>query len=218
MNSTKESTGSRKAGGLIALPPAQRSGRVSVEQALNYRCSLRSYSAEPLSLEQAGQLLWAAQGENNIRQRTTPSAGALYPLEIYLIAGNVIGLEAGVYHYQPGGHRLRMIRAGDRRADLAAAALHQDWMAQAPAMIVIAAVYARTNVKYGDRTIRYVNMEVGAAAENIYLQSEALNLGTVFVGAFYELKVQSSLELPEAEIPLGIMPVGRRDWDSVQDR
>ncbi len=199
-----------QASALIGLPPAQQSGQVSVEQALQTRRSVRSYCYEPLSLEQAAQLLWAAQGvSHKSGQRTAPSAGALYPLEVYLIAGNVSGLAAGVYHYQPDSHSLQMAAAGDKRVEVAEAALHQGWMAQAPAMIVIAAVYTRTIVKYGDRTIRYVNMEVGAAAENIYLQAAALELGTVFVGAFYELKVQSALELAEGEIPLGIMPVGR---------
>jgi SagB-type dehydrogenase family enzyme len=197
--------------GLIVLPPVQQSGQVSVEQALQSRCSVRHYGSETLSLEQTAQLLWAAQGTiHKSGLRTAPSAGALYPLEIYLIAGNVGGLEAGVYHYIPKSHSLHMESAGDKRIEVAEAALHQVWMAQAPAMIVIAAVYARTNIKYGDRTIRYVNMEVGAAAENIYLQAAALELGTVFVGAFYDLKVQSALELTEGEIPLGIMPVGRK--------
>ncbi len=195
--------------GRIALPTVQRTGRVSVEQALEARRSVRGFSPQQITLEQAGQLLWAAQGVGNQDgRRTTPSAGALYPLEVYLIAGNVSGLEPGVYHYLPGSHTLRMAASGDKRPDLAEAALNQDWMAQAPAMVVIAAVYARTNIKYGDRTIRYVYMEVGAAAENIYLQAVALELGTVFVGAFYELKVQSALELLEGEIPLGILPVG----------
>ncbi len=197
--------------GLIVLPPVQQSGQVSVEQALQSRRSVRNYRSETIPLEQAAQLLWAAQGTiHKSGLRTVPSAGALYPLEIYLIVGNVGGLEAGVYHYIPISHSLQMKAAGDKRIEVAEAALHQAWMAHAPAMIVIAAVYARTNIKYGDRTIRYVNMEVGAAAENVYLQAAALELGTVLVGAFYELKVQSALELTEGEIPLGIMPVGRK--------
>jgi SagB-type dehydrogenase family enzyme len=129
-------------------------------------------------------------------------------LEVYLVAGNVDGLAAGVYHYLPVEHALNRVSGGDKRSDLAEAALNQEWIADAPGVIVIAGVFSRTNVKYGERTTRYVYMEAGSAAQNVYLQAESLGLGTVFVGAFYELMVQSALELTEEEIPLVIMPVG----------
>lgn len=197
-------------GVLIALPKPAKDGQVSVEQALWQRRSVRDFSDKPLSLDQVAQLLWAAQGiTDSAGHRTAPSAGALYPLEVYLVAGAVEGLEAGVYHYLPESHELLFTTGGDLRTDVADAALGQHWMADAPAMIVIAAIYARTNVKYGERTQRYVNMEVGAAAQNVYLQVEALDLSTVFVGAFYEMRVQNVLELEEVVIPLGIMPVGK---------
>jgi SagB-type dehydrogenase family enzyme len=140
--------------------------------------------------------------------RTIPSAGGLYPLEVYLVTGNVEGLEAGVYHYLPGEHGLRRIASGDIRPSLASAALDQRWMEAAPAVLVIAAVYERMHAKYGERTVRYVHMEVGAAAQNVYLEAESLGLGTVFVGAFYELRVQSAMELAENVTPLCLMPVG----------
>jgi SagB-type dehydrogenase family enzyme len=147
---------------IIPLPPAARESQVSVEQALWGRRSVRSFSTSSISLEQAAQLLWAAQGiSDDAGHRTAPSAGALYPLEVYLVAGQVDGLEPGIYHYLPKIHALRWVAGEDIRGELAAAALNQDWMADAPAMLAITAVFARTNIKYGDRTTRYVYMEVG---------------------------------------------------------
>lgn len=194
---------------MIGLPEPARSGKVSVEEALWGRMSVRKYRDEELSLAQVGQLLWAAQGQSDASgHRTIPSAGGLYPLEVYLVAGKVEDLEAGVYHYLPGEHGLRRIAGGDIRPSLASAALDQRWMEEAPVILVIAAVYERTHAKYGERTVRYVHMEVGAAAQNVYLEAESLGMGTVFVGAFYELRVQSAMELAEDVTPLCLLPVG----------
>lgn len=194
----------------LILPPPEFGGQISVGEALQRRRSLRRYKPEGLELAQVAQLLWAAQGiTNSLGHRTTPSAGALYPLEIYLAAGDVRGLEAGVYHYRPAEHALKRMMGGDIRQSLAKACLSQDWIADAPCSLIIAAIFARTNARYGERTLRYVYMEVGAAAENIALQAEALGLGTVMVGAFYEMKVQSLLDLEDI-IPLCLMPVGKK--------
>ncbi|MGW8251335.1 MAG: SagB/ThcOx family dehydrogenase, partial [Anaerolineales bacterium] len=111
-------------------------------------------------------------------------------------------------HYLPEEHVLNKVSGDDIRIELSEAALNQEWMADAPAIIVITGIYARSTIKYGDRTMRYIFMDVGAVSENVYLQAESLGLGTVLVGAFYELKAQSSLDLPDGEIPLGLMPVG----------
>lgn len=193
----------------IGLPEPARNGQVSLEEALWGRMSVREYRDQALSLMQVGQLLWAAQGLSDASgHRTVASAGALYPLEVYLVAGKVEELEAGVYHYLPGEHGLRRIASGDIRSSLASAALDQRWMETAPVILVIAAEYERTHAKYGERTIRFVHMEVGAAAQNVYLEAESLGLGTVFVGAFYELRVQSDMELTENVTPLCLMPVG----------
>ncbi len=195
----------------VKLPAPELGGQLTVGEALSRRRSVRRYKREELDLAQVSQLLWAAQGiTNSMGHRTTPSAGALYPLEIYLVAGNVAGLEAGVYHYLPEDHSIRLTLHGDVRQPLAKACLSQDWLADAPCILVITAIFARTNVRYGERTMRYVFMEVGAASENIALQAEALGLGTVMVGAFYEMKVQSVLELPEHIVPLCLMPIGRK--------
>jgi SagB-type dehydrogenase family enzyme len=197
--------------GEVVLPAPVFEGQMSLGTALSRRRSLREFNTEALSLVEISQLLWAAQGvTNNEGHRTSPSAGALYPLEMYLAVGNVEGLEKGVYHYQPDKHAILRIASDDQRLALAKAALSQDWMAEAPLIIILAAVYERTNVKYGERAMRYVYMEVGAASQNLSLQAEALGLGTVMVGAFYEIKIQSILELPEEVIPLCLMPVSKR--------
>lgn len=194
----------------IALPELREKGDVSVEEALWGRRSVRVYADVPLELDDAGQILWAAQGITDDRgYRTAPSAGGLYPLEVYLVAGSVMDLEAGVYHYRPGEHLLVRIGAGDRRAALQATAVNQTPVGDAPATIVITAVPERTTAKYGERGMCYVYMEAGHAAENVYLQAEALDRATVVIGAFDEEGVREILALPENTTPLYLMPVGR---------
>jgi SagB-type dehydrogenase family enzyme len=197
-------------GANIPLPEPRHESPVSLESALLARRSVRAYADQPLSLSEISQILWAAQGITNERgNRTAPSAGALYPLEVYLLAGEVDGLDPGVYRYLPTSHELFQVSNGDRRADLHLAALGQDPVKAAPAVIVFAAVYGRTSIKYGDRAPQYVHIEVGSAAQNVYLQATALGLGTVFIGAFYDDQVKNVLDLAWNEEPLGLMPVGR---------
>lgn len=155
-------------------------------------------------------MLWSAQGITSpTGQRTVPSAGALYPLELHLLAAHVRDLPAGLYDYEPIRHVLRERDAGDHRADLAAAAHQQDCVRAASAVLVIAGVFQRTTEKYGERGVRYVHMEVGHVAQNVYLQAGLLNLGTVLVGAFDDRAVKRVLQLPREEEPLGLMPLGR---------
>jgi SagB-type dehydrogenase family enzyme len=192
------------------LPKPDTSGRVSAEQCILQRRSVRAYRAAPLGFADVGQLLWAAQGiTGGGRLRAAPSAGALYPLETYLVAGDVQALGAGVYRYQPGGHDLVMVKAGDIRRELAQAATDQECVRDGAVVIVIAAMYGRTTTKYGQRGIRYVHMEAGHAAQNVYLQATALGLGTVAVGAFRDTDVKRIIELPSDQEPLYLMPVGR---------
>lgn len=194
----------------VELPDPELTGEVPVEAALSARRSLRSYSPSPLDQVEVGQLLWAAQGITHPNgYRTAPSAGALYPLEIYLVAGQVNDLSSGVYKYDPNAHALTLHSEGDKRRELCSATLDQEAVRDAPAVIVLCGVYERTTGKYGPRGERYVHMEVGCAAQNVYLQAEALGLGVVFIGAFYEDQVESILALAQEESPLGILPVGR---------
>lgn len=191
---------------VIALPTPQLTGAMSLEETLAQRRSVREFSDEALTLDEIGQLLWAAQGITSpVGQRTAPSAGALYPLEVYIV------LRDGVYHYEPAEHQLRLRLRGDVRQALFVAALEQGAVASAPANIVIAAVYARTAIKYGEeRTPRYVHLEAGHAAQNILLQAVALNLGAVPIGAFYDEQVKVALNLPSDHEPVYVIPVGRR--------
>jgi SagB-type dehydrogenase family enzyme len=194
---------------VVDLPDPVLGGDVSVQAALHARRSVRDFSDEALSLDDVAQLLWSAQGITDPDGgRAAPSAGGLNPLEIYLVVGAVTGLPPGVYHYLPTRHELARTADGDRRSALTRAALRQDWMKAAPATLVLAAVYPRTTEKYGDRGRKYVHMDVGHAAQNVYLQAVALDLGTTFVGAFHDNQIKQVLELPAAEHPLGLMPVG----------
>jgi len=195
---------------VINLPQPRLDSEVSIEETLLRRRSIRDYSPEALTIEEVSQLLWAAQGITDPRGfRTAPSAGALYPLEVYLVVGKVRGLSPGVYHYEPKGHRIIKVIDGDLRKRLASAALGQAWVKEGAISLVFTAVYHRTTRKYGDRGIRYVHMEVGHAAQNVYLQAVALGLGTVVVGAFFDEEVKEMLLLPPEEQPLYVMPVGR---------
>lgn len=195
-------------GGTVYLPPPRSEGGYSVEQALSSRRSVRMYAPRPVSLSDMSQILWSCQGISGPGGfRTAPSAGALYPLEVYLVAGEVEGLSPGIYHYLPADHTLVAIRSGDFRNELAESALNQTAVRDAPAVLVITAVYDRTTGKYGERGIRYVDMEAGHAAENVYLQAGSLGIGTVSIGAFHDGGVQGILLLGEEE-PLYLMPLG----------
>jgi len=163
-----------------------------------------------LTQAELAQLLWAARGISDPSGlRTSPSAGALYPLEIYVAVGNVRDLAAGIYKYEPDGHALAAIDDGDRRGELAAAALGQNCVEAGAVVIAVAAVYRRTTEKYGERGVRYVHMEAGHAAQNVCLQSVALGLGTVVVGAFDDREVKRVMKMASREEPLCLMPVGR---------
>jgi len=194
----------------IPLPEPRLEGPLSLEETLDARRSVRDYAPEPLSLAEAGQLLWAAQGVTDPRGlRTSPSAGALYPLEIYLATGQVEDLDVGVFRYQPANHSLVQVAYDDRRERLARAALGQAFVRRAPAVLAITAVPERTTRRYGYRGHRYVYMEAGHASENIYLQCVSLGLGTVAVGAFDDDDVAAILALPKGEVALYLMPLGR---------
>ena len=192
--------------GEIRLPKVKEKGLTSLEETLNERRSVRDYKPGPLSLEEVSQLLWAASGANLYR-RTAPSAGATYPLETYVAAGEAEGLAPALYHYLPSGHALEMARDEDVRKRLSRAALGQGMISRAPIDIVIAAEVRRTTARYGQRAIRYVHMEAGHAGQNVSLQAIALGLGTVMVGAFDDGEVKEVLGIREE--PLYIIPVGR---------
>jgi SagB-type dehydrogenase family enzyme len=197
----------------IKLPPPQLKCKMSLEEAIASRRSIRRYRSEALTSSQLSQILWSAQGITGAggRLRAAPSAGATYPLEIFAFIGKqaIEGLQAGIYHYEVGSHSIVLHQAGDLRKELARAALDEGSVADAPLDIVICALYPRTSYRYGRRGERYVHMEVGHVGENIHLQAVALGLATVEVGAFDDEGVREVLGVQEQINPLYIMPIGK---------
>lgn len=206
-----EAPGAIKPGTAVELPRPHARGTLSVEEALARRRSVRDYArGSGVGLAEISQLLWAAQGITSAEGgRTAPSAGALYPIEVYLAVSQVDGVAPGVYRYETARHRLIRVIAGDRRRELAAAAYDQEPVRDAPAALVIAAVETRTAKKYGARAERYVKIEAGCVAENVALQAVASGLGTVVVGAFDDARLSSAVSLAPGEKPLLVMPFGK---------
>lgn len=193
-----------KSGTKLKLPAPRLTSEVSLEAALARRRSVRALTSEQLTLAEVSQLCWAAQGITSEKRgfRTAPSAGALYPLELYLLTPE------GVFHYLPKEHALQVMALADKRGNLGDAALRQNAVYGGVCTFVITGVVARTKAKYGSRALRYVYIEAGHAAQNILLQAVALGLGAVPVGAFYDEQVGKVLELPKGCDPLYIIPVG----------
>jgi SagB-type dehydrogenase family enzyme len=196
----------------VPLPTPSLKSNTSIEEALAGRRSIRRYKDEALELKEMAQLLWAAQGITSTESggRTAPSAGALYPLELYVVCGKINTLPAGIYHYNAADHYLKQLVAGDELESLSAAAHHQGAINRSAAVIVIAADYGRTTRKYKEKGIRFVDMEAGHAAQNICLQAISLNIGTVTMGAFKDSLVKQLLTLPENQVPLYLLPVGKK--------
>ena len=196
----------------INLPEPSTSGEMSVPQAIKDSASRRSYRNEGLSLDQLGQILWSAQGATRPEEgkRAAPSAGATYPMELFVAVGHrgVEGLEAGIYRYDSESHSIEKTHGGDLRSQISSAALGQEFLSQAPISLLLAANYNRTTQHYGERGKRYVHMEVGHIGQNVYLQAEGMGLATVAVGAFRDDTVANIFGLPAPLEPLYLMPVG----------
>lgn len=195
---TQTSTGARQR-------PAS-ADTLSLEQALAARESIRSYRPDALSEALLLELGWAAQGithrRRDIDRRAAPSAGATYPLELYLAT------ERGVRHYRPQRGAFVPHLDGDRRAAIERAAFDQEFISEAPAVFIIAGIYARTEQRYGERAIRYVHIEVGHAAENLLLMATSRKLAAVAVGGFDDDELAHAIALPDGETPLLVIPVG----------
>jgi SagB-type dehydrogenase family enzyme len=196
--------GSVSAARIINLPKPKLSGKISLEQTIAQRRSEREYLKKELTDDQLSQILWAAQGisDTSFGFRTAPSAGALYPLNIYIIKKD------GVFRYLPDGHKMVQLATEDKRPSLLRASLGQSSIREAPVSIIITANFAITQAKYGPRAFRYVCMEIGHVAENIHLQAIALGLASVPLGAFWDDVIKSTLEIPENQDPLYIIPIG----------
>ncbi len=206
--------GEAKGEKMIKLPKPKTKGEISLEEAVNRRSSVRSYSAKPLNLTQLSQILWAAGGKRvdaaTEASRTIPSAGALYPLEIFVLAGKVENLKEGLYQYHHIDHSLGLLKEDDLRKELSRLAWGQDFLVQAPVDLVVVAEPSRTTDVYGERGERYIQIEVGHLGQNVSLQAEALGLSTCAVGAFDDDGVSKVLGLKKGLIPLYILPLGYR--------
>lgn len=198
---------------IIKLPDPSLKGSVSVEEAINKRRSRRSFEKTPLAMEQLSQILWCAQGITNKKgeRRASPSAGATYPMTIYVVIGDKTcgNITAGVYEYLPREHGLKLHIPGSINEALIKAVMNQAFVGQAPVALVCTANYARTTDRYGERGIMYVHMEAGHIGQNVHLQSEAMGLGTCMIGAFSDDAVSKLLKLDKNQKPLYIMPVGK---------
>lgn len=201
----------------VSLPTPAYKGKVSVEEALKSRRTHRSFKSNPLSSKQFSQILWAAYGVTStvsgLHLKTAPSAGALYPLDIYAVVGEggVGTMASGVYYYIPGSHSVKLIKEGDLRQRVAAGCLHQMWMAEAPLLVVVTGAYARSTGKYGARGVVYTHIEAGCVGQNIFLQVEAMGLKAGIVGAFDSEQLIETLGISGDLEPLLVMPVGYPD-------
>jgi len=204
---------------VFELPAPRFKSDISLEETLLNRRSRRSYPDEAISTKELSQLLWAAYGitepqpgQEKLREgkRTAPSAGAFYPLEVYVVVGKVNGIDPGIYKYVSKGHKIVQVMNGDIRAELSTAAYKQGMIERAPICLFYSAVYERTTRRYGERGRQYVWAELGHSAQNVYLQAETLGMGTCVAGAFNDDEVKKVMQLPPEEVPLYIMPIGKR--------
>jgi len=205
---------------VIELPKPEFPRRISVEDAILLRRSVRKFADEPITLEQLSCILfltagisgwsYGAYGYRQFPLRTYPSAGALQPVELYVSAHRVTGLRPGIYHYNPLDHTLEKLKEGDFSKQLIDIALGQEHAGEAPATIIMTVYWARTRWKYGDRAYRYAMLDAGFAGENLYLACVALGLGTCAIGAFYEEELCQLLGIDcSDEIPVLMFPVGK---------
>lgn len=211
---------------VIKLPEPRTDGGIPVEKALHERRSIRSFGKEGLTLDEVSQLLWAAQGVTDDKgHRTAPSAVARYPLQVYLLAGNVTGLPSGVYHYSPQGHNLTVITQGKIDEYYNASAGFEGWIKTAPAIFIITGALDSFDQMPGIRMprnqtpgnqmprqdlSRWVYIEAGAAAENLLLEVVSLDLASTYTAGFNANKTEELLSLPMGEVPIGVLPVGRK--------
>jgi len=205
------SVGIPQSNGVIELPQPTAKSETSLEESIAQRRSVRQFTDEALTLQDVSQLLWAGQGitDKGRELRAAPSAGALYPLELLIVVRNVDGLKQGAYRYLPRKHALRRLKTGELSTELARAALGQRCVREAPLVIAVNGILGRTQVKYGERSRRYMYIEAGCATENILLQAVSMKLGAVVVGAFYDSEVARVVSAGKSEEPLALICVGK---------
>jgi len=196
----------------VTLPAPSLKGSFPLNRAMSERRSLRQFKSSAITMEELSMLLWACQGQSDDKgHRTAPSAMASYPLELYVMAGNVSGLSPGVYRYFSKGHQLGRIAEGDRRAAFVDSAVsRQQWIKGAPVIFLITCVHERVTAKTGETGKPFVYAEVGLAAQNLFLEAVSLSMGGTYVGGFVPEKVKSFFSLPSDEEPAAVIPVGKK--------
>ncbi|MDN6795479.1 MAG: SagB/ThcOx family dehydrogenase [Propionibacterium sp.] len=193
---------------LLPAPGLPTGGDAALPDLLDSCHSTREFAETTLTLEEVSALLWSGYGVQSDGGRTVPSAGALYPLDIRVVAGTVDGLEAGVHAYRPGSHSLEMVGEGDVRAELAGAALGQESVALAPAVLVVVGAPDRVRERYGTRAERFTLLEAGHVGQNLALAAQSVGLGLVLIGSFDDAAVARILDLEEGEQVYYLVPVG----------
>ena len=195
----KEYPGKRK----IELPPLKPIETLTLNEIFKTRKSIRRYIDKPLKIEKLSHLLWASTGiqrkERGMEFRTVPSAGALYPIETYLVINNVQDLEPGIYHYSVKSHCLEELKTGDYSMEIARAALGQLYAAEANVVFVWTSIFYRTKWKYRQRAYRYIYLDAGHIAQNLALTATGLGLGTCEIGALFDDVTNEILDIDGIE-------------------
>lgn len=199
----------------VPLPSPEIAGGPGIWEVLRKRRSLRNYAPEPLTLQELADLLWATQGITVQAPaawfRTAPSAGALHPIDTYLVVNRVEGLSRGVYWYNVEGASLELKKTGDFSARIAQAALDQDIARAAAVVFVWVAVIRRSRQKYRQRAYRYIYLDSGHLCQNLYLGATALNLGCCAIAAFFDEEVNQIVGADGSEeTAVYLAAVGRR--------
>jgi len=207
----------------LDLPEAEVSGGEPLWSVIAARRSCRDFEGRPIGLNTLSQLLWACQGitlrTRNFEFRSSPSAGALYPVETYLVCNHVDGAESGLYHYNVPGHRLELLKAGDLREPLMKAGLMQPVLFECSVTFLWTAVVGRSSWKYNQRAYRYIYLDAGHIAQNLCLAAETLGMGCCLVGAFFDEEVNQLLEAEiDREPILYLAAVGPHQGDSAEMR
>lgn len=197
----------------IKLPTPDFKG-IPLEEAIKKRRSIRHYSSKPVHLKELSQILFSAQGITGhyagTLLRTSPSAGALYPVELYVYAHNVEGLEKGIYHYSVKTHTLEFIKKGNYRKELFKASFFQEMLREAPVVLIYTAIFKRTTYKYGERGYRYIYIEIGHIAQNVALQAVSLGLVSCVIGAFFDDMMNKIIEVDgKKEAVIYVQTIGR---------
>ncbi|HAY23391.1 MAG TPA: hypothetical protein DCY27_14770 [Desulfobacterales bacterium] len=198
----------------LKLPAVPQTFQADFWRCVHQRRSLRDYTADPITQEQLAALLWASQGitasQQNFAYRAAPSAGALYPVETYVVVHRVEEIPPGVWHFQVPEFSLEMVTPGDFRRSIVLAGLNQQFLGTAAVVFIWTGILGRSLWKYRQRAVRYLFLDAGHVCGNLQLAAAALGLGCCPVAAFFDDEVENIVHVkPEEEIAVYLAAVGR---------